>query len=81
MYHLRITVTLISDLVFRINVSGAYLILLEVGIPNLVCGYNFGWRSVTYHFSGFLTLTSDLVCRIIISRTYLLYYLRLEFQI
>ena len=33
----RVSVTLTSDLVFRIFVSGAYLILFEVGILNLVC--------------------------------------------
>ena len=33
MYHFWVTVTLTSDLVFRIIVSGAYL------IPNLVCVY------------------------------------------
>ena len=39
-YHFCVTVTfnLTSDLVFRIIVSGAYLILFEVGISNLVCG-------------------------------------------
>ena len=39
-YHFLVTVTLTltSDLVFRIIVSGAYLILFEVGISNLVCG-------------------------------------------
>ena len=37
-YHFRVTVTFTSDLVFRIIVSGAYLILFEVGISNLVCG-------------------------------------------
>ena len=30
-YHFRVTVTLTSDLVFRIIVSGAYLILFEEG--------------------------------------------------
>ena len=35
-------------------------ILFEVGIPNLVCGYILGWRSVAYHFWVTLTLTSDL---------------------
>ena len=30
------TLTLTSDLVFKIIVSGAYLILFEVGVPNLV---------------------------------------------
>ena len=37
LFHLWVTVTLTSDLVFRKIVSGAYLILLKVGIPNLVC--------------------------------------------
>ena len=37
-YHFRATVTLTSDLVFRIIVSGAYLILFEEGIQKLVCG-------------------------------------------
>ena len=37
MYHLRVTVTfnLTSNLIFRIIVSGASLIVFEVGIPNL----------------------------------------------
>ena len=51
-------------------------IFFEVGIPNLMCGYILGWRSVTYHFPITVTLTSDLVFRIIVSRAYLLYYLR-----
>ena len=80
LYHLQVTVTLTSGLVFRKNhVQSISLILLKVGIPNLVGGCNFGWLSVTYHFG--VTLTSDLVCRIIMSRTYLLYYLRWESQI
>ena len=82
LYHLQVTVTLTSGLVFRKNhVQSISLILLNVGIPNLVGGCNFGWWSVTYHFWVTLTLTSDLVCRIIVSRTYLLYYLRWESQI
>ena len=53
-------------------------IFFEAGIPNLVCGYILGWRSVAYHFrvTVTLTFTSDLVFRIIVSRAYLLYYLR-----
>ena len=53
-------------------------ILFEVGIPDLVCGYILGWRSVAYHFrvTVTLTLTSDLVFIIIVSEAYLLYYLR-----
>ena len=33
-YHVTVALNLTSDLVFRIK-SGAYLILFEVGIPNL----------------------------------------------
>ena len=53
-------------------------IFFEVGIPNLVCRYILGWRSVAYHFqvTVTLTLTSDLVLNIIVSGAYLLYYLR-----
>ena len=76
---LWVTVSLTSDLVFRKVVSRAFLILLKVRIPNLVCGCNFLWRSIKYLF--WVTLTSDLVCRINVSRTYLLYYLRWESQI
>ena len=78
-YHFRVTVTLTSDLVFKIIVSGAYLILFEVGISNLVCGYILGWRSVVYHIwvTVTLNLTSDLVSRNCIeSGAYLLYSLR-----
>ena len=39
------------DLVSRIIVSGAYII--EVGIPNLVCGFLLGWRSGAYQFGSF----------------------------
>ena len=48
-YYLHVTVTfnLTSNLVFRIIMSGAYLILFEVGIPNLVCECILGWRSVS----------------------------------
>ena len=68
--------TLTPDLVLRIIKDGAYLILFEVGISNLVCKCIMGWGSVTYHFQDTVTLTSDLVFRIIVSRAYLLYYLR-----
>ena len=62
----------------RFRVRSISPILFEVGIPNLVCGYILGWRSVAYHFwvTVTLTLTSDLVFRIIVSGAYLLYYLR-----
>ena len=73
--------TLTSGQVFRKNhVQSISLISLWVGIQNLVCGCNFGWWSVTYHFWVTLILTFDLVCSIIMSRTYLLYYLRWESQ-
>ena len=44
MYHLGVTVTLnlTSDLVFTIIISGANLLLLEIGIPNLECKCIFG---------------------------------------
>ena len=62
----------------RFRVRSISPIFFEVGIPNLVCGYILGWRSVAYHFrvTVNLTLTSDLVFRIIVSGAYLLYYLR-----
>ena len=41
--------TLTSDLVLIIIVSGAYLLLFEIGIPNLVCECILGWLSVLYH--------------------------------
>ena len=63
--------TLTSDLVLKIIVSGACLILFELGIPNLVCGCILGKRSVIYHFRVNVNLTSDLVFRIIMSRAYL----------
>ena len=66
MYHLRVTVTLnlTSDLVFRIIISGAYLLLFEVGIPNLECKCILEWGIVLFHFPVTVTLTSDLVSRI-----------------
>ena len=62
----------------RFRVRSISPIFFEVGIPNLVCGYTLGWRSVAYHFrvTVTLTLTSALVFRIIVSGAYLLYYLR-----
>ena len=62
----------------RFRVRSISPIFLEERIPNLVCGYILGWRSVAYHFqvTVTLTLTSDLVFRIIVSGAYLLYYLR-----
>ena len=62
----------------RFRVRSISPIFFEVGIPNLVCGYILGWRTVAYHFrvNLTLTLTSDLVLRIIVSGAYPLYYLR-----
>ena len=57
-------------------VSGAYPILFELGIPNLVCECILAWRSVAYHFGVTATLTSDLVSWVIVSAAYLLHYLR-----
>ena len=61
----------------RFRVRSISPIFFELGIPNLVCLYILGWRSVAYHFrvTVTLTLTSDLVFIIIMSGAYLLYYL------
>ena len=75
-YYFLATVTLTSDLVLIIIVSGAYLILFEKGIPKLVCECILGWLSVLYHLRVTVTLTSDLVLIIIVSGAYLFYYLR-----
>ena len=81
-YHFWVTLTLTSDLVFRVIVSNHIIsshILFELGIPNLVCGCIVGWQSVMYQVLGHCDL--DLFSRIIVSGVYLLYYLRLESQI
>ena len=70
------TVTLTSDLVLIIIMSGAFLILFEKGIPNLVCECILGWLSVLYHLRVTVTLTPDLVLIIIVSGAYLFYYFR-----
>ena len=67
----RLSVFLLSGIV-----SGAYPILFELGIPNLVCEYILAWRSVSYHFGVTATLTSDLVSWVIVAGAYLLHYLR-----
>ena len=73
MYLLQVTVTLKLDHVFRIFISGAYLLLFVVGIPNVVCECFLIWRIVPFHFSVTVTLTSDLVFSIgIKSRAYFL---------
>ena len=46
--------------------------LLELGIPNLLCGCILGWQSLVFQFLGQCDL--DLVSRIIMSRAYLLHY-------
>ena len=61
--------TLTSDLVSRTTgiKSGSNLLFFEAGIPKLVCGFIYGWRSVTYHFWVTVTLSSDLLSGIIVS--------------
>ena len=79
MYYIWVTGTLnmTSDLVFRIILSGAYLILFAKEIPKLMCECIFGWRIVPSHFWATVTLTSDLVYRMgIESGAYVLYSLR-----
>ena len=81
-YHFQVTVTYTSGLVLRIIVSAAYLILFEVGIPNLACGCTLRWQSVAYHPWVTVTLTSDLVSRIgIESGAYLLYILYIHYSV
>ena len=81
-FWVSVTLTLVSDLVLRIIVSGAYLFTdFEVGIPNLVCGCILGWWSVVYHFQVTVTLTFELVFRIILLGAHPLYYLRKGSQI
>ena len=80
-YHFWVTVTLTltSDLLFRIIMSRAYLILFEVGISNLVCECILGWERVVYHnwVTVTLNLTYDLISRNCNeSGTYLLYSFR-----
>ena len=62
-YHFRVTVilALTSDLVFKIIVSGAYLLYYL----SLVCWCILKWGSVAYHnrVTVTLNLTSDLVSR------------------
>ena len=58
------------DLVFRIML-GAFFSILELGIPNLVCGCILGWQSVLFQFCDL-----DLISRIIVSGAYLVYNLK-----
>ena len=80
-YFFRITVTLTSRLSSRRIMSGAYLILFDVGIPNSLCGYTLVPPRVVYYFQVTVTLTSGLNSRKIMSGAYLLYYLWYESQI
>ena len=87
-YHIRVTVTLTSELVLRtIELWSTSLIFFEVGTPNSVCKCSLGGnlvcecilelRIVPFRFLVTVTLTSDLVSRICIkSGAKLLYSLR-----
>ena len=72
MYNLRVTVTLTSDLVYRIIVSGSYISYYWCVNATLDGG---GSRAV-FWVTLTLNLTFDLVFRIIISGAYLFYNLR-----
>ena len=72
MSHIPFRVTVTSDLVLRMFVFGASLILFEVRISNLVCICILGLWSLTYYFWATVTLTSDLVIIIIVLGAYLL---------
>ena len=86
--HIRVTVTLTSELVLRtIELWSTFLIFFEVGIPNLVCKCILDGnlvcecildlRIAPFHFPVTVTLTSDLVSRTCIkSGAKLLYSLR-----
>ena len=50
-------------------------ILFEVGIPNLICGYTLGSRSIAYYYWVIVTLASGHNSRKIESEAYLQYYL------
>ena len=56
-----------------IHVQSISPILFEVGIPNSMCGYTLGSRSVVYYFRVTVTLTSGLNSRKIMSGAYLQY--------
>ena len=45
------------------SVRSIYLILFEIGIPNLVCECILGWWNVLYHLRVTVALTYDLVFR------------------
>ena len=49
-HHFGVTVTLTSDLFKYNGVRSTSPTLLEIGIPNLVCGCILGWQSVTLYF-------------------------------
>ena len=77
-YHfgVALTSTLNSDLVFRKIMLGAYYlinkdIILETGIPNLVCECSLGWWSVLCYkrVTVTLNLMADPVFRIIMPGT------------
>ena len=83
MYHLRVTVTLKLKFPFLNSyIWSIFLLLFEVGIPNLVCEcilqcriVPLEWQSVIYQFCDL-----DLISTIIVSGAYLIYNLREESQ-
>ena len=75
-YQVTVTLTLTSDLVLRIIVSGAYLLYSLSSGFQIWC-VDASWDSgVSCTILGHCDLDLDLVFRIIVSRAYLLYYLR-----
>ena len=75
-YYFRATVTLTSDQVLIIIVSGAYLLYYLRKESQIWCECILGWLSVLYYIRVTATLTYDLVLIIIVSGAYLFYYLR-----
>ena len=50
MYHLRVTLNLTSDIVFKIILPGAYLLLFEGGISISLCrSVNASWDGGVSH--------------------------------
>ena len=79
MYHLRVTVTLTSDLVFLEKSCPEHISYIIIGRnPKSGVWMQFLMGKCHIPFLGHFDL--DLICRIIVSRTYHLYYLRWESQ-
>ena len=75
-YHFWVTVTLTSDLVNRINMSGAYLLYYLRKEFQIWCMDASLDGDMSRTILGHCDFDHELVSRIIVSRAYSLYYLR-----